>query len=477
MISPTDGELEASPLSIEWNSSSSIPGAFYSPSYSIFVDGQEIVSDLLLETYVADLENGNHTIRVVCNDNYGQRGYASVSFETDAILPQIIVLSHQEGSVLKSNTPIDFNLIDDHFQYALARWDSDLHSLFGPPYTTMLPLGNGNHTFQVIAYDAAGNSRWRDFTFMCDDIPPDVALVDLANSSVLTSDVTIRLEINDTHFDRATYQWDLNGDTEFSYPFEVSVPSGDGIHNLLINATDAAGNQRVMHYQFAIDDTEPVISLVGLANGTILKTGTPLHLTFTDDNFENMDFQWDSALVASYDESDVVLIAPNLEGEHWLHVNATDEAGNTASAFYMFIVDNTPPEISILAPVEGSSVPGGTQVTIDVSDLYLESVSFKWDSGAWNTWSSPYVTYSPTGIGHHALLVNATDQAGNVVQEVFVFLITDTSTTTTTTSTVTTTEPIGSSIDIPASLAIMGIGIYLGILLGIFVLPRLKKKS
>ncbi|MHA2303443.1 MAG: hypothetical protein ACXACD_21085, partial [Candidatus Thorarchaeota archaeon] len=196
MISPTNGDLENSPMQIEWTSSSSIPGAFYSPSYSIFVDGQKIVSDLLLEAYVADLENGNHTVRVVCNDNYGQRGYASVSFETDAIPPQIIVLSHQEGSVLKSNTPIDFDLIDDHFRNALARWDSDLHNLFGPPYTTMLPLGNGNHTFQVIAFDAAGNSGWRDFTFMCDDIPPDVALVDLANSSVLTSDVTIRLEIN-----------------------------------------------------------------------------------------------------------------------------------------------------------------------------------------------------------------------------------------------------------------------------------------
>ncbi|MHA1925709.1 MAG: hypothetical protein ACW974_07315, partial [Candidatus Thorarchaeota archaeon] len=49
-----------------------------------------------------------------------------------------------------------------------------------------------------------------------------------------------------------------------------------------------------------------------------------------------------------------------------------------------------------------------------------------------------------------------------------------TTTTSTTTSTIATTEPSGPSIDIPASLGIMGIGIYLGIILGIFVWPRLR---
>jgi hypothetical protein len=468
-----------SPLQIEWNSSSDIPGALYSPSYRIFVDGQQIVSDLLLDTYSADFEDGNHTIRIVCEDNYGQRGYTSVSIEIDAVLPQIIVLSHEEGSVLKSNTSIDFGFIDDHFSHALARWDSDMYGLFSPPYTTMLPVGNGNHSFDIIAFDTPGNGNFGHYVFICDDNPPDVALTDLVNGSVIASDVTISLEINDTHFDRAVYHWDLNADTEFSFPFEVSVPSGDGTHSLWINATDIAGNQRVVNYQFVTDDTLPVISLMGIANGTILKSGSPINLIFTDTNFKNMGYQWDLAETIYYDESDMILYAPPLEGEHWLYVNTTDEAGNTASAYYMFIVDNTAPEISILTPVEGSSIPGGTQVTIDVSDLYLELVFFKWDSGAWSQWNTPYVTYSPTGIGYHALFVNATDIAGNVLQVVFVFLTADatttiTTTTSTTTSTIATTEPSGPSIDIPASLGIMGIGIYLGIILGIFVWPRLR---
>jgi hypothetical protein len=257
------------------------------------------------------------------------------------------------------------------------------------------------------------------------------------------------------------------------------VPSGDGIHDLWINATDTARNQRVVDYQFITDDIDPVISLMGIANDTILNSGSPINLIVTDSNFENLDYQWDSAEPVNDDESDVVLYAPPLEGDHWLNVNATDKAGNTASASYMFIVDSKAPEISVMAPIEGSSNPSGTRVTIEVSDLYLESVYFKWDSGTWSEWSAPYVTFSPVDKGYHALFVNATDIAGNRVQAVFIFITVDASTTsatstttTTTTTSVTTTETTGPTMDIPTSLVLTGIGVYIGIVLAYSVFKR-----
>ena len=482
IVSPNDGDLTNSPLQLEWNSISTIPGFSYSPSYSIFIDGQRVAAGLPGETYSIALENGNHTIRVVCEDNYGQRGYANVSIECDSILPQIEVANQIAGSVLKSNTLLDFDLIDDHLDGAIARWDSDSWAPFQSPYNTLLPIGNGNHTFHVIAFDAAGNSNFTAFVFICDDVPPDITLRDLANNSILMSDAAISLEINDTYFDKAKYHWDLNDDTEFAYPFEVTIPSGDGIHDLHVNATDIAGNIRVVRYQFVTDDTLPVISLGGIVNGTIMRTGSPVNVILTDLNFENMCYHWDLSEQVNHDYSDVTLYAPPLEGQHWLFVNASDEAGNTASASFMFIVDNTVPKITIISPSEGSSIPSGTQVSVDITELYLDLVHFKWDSGSWSQWNAPFVTVSPAGEGYHALFVNATDLAGNEIQVVFVFVIDDVSTTASTTTTSVTTSPTtplptGPAIDIPASLGIMGIGIYLGLIVGIFVWPRLKRSK
>jgi hypothetical protein len=80
-------------------------------------------------------------------------------------------------------------------------------------------------------------------------------------------------------------------------------------------------------------------------------------------------------------------------------------------------------------------------------------------------------------VGYHALFVNATDLAGNRVQIVFGFIAEDISTNPTTTTPFTTTGPTEPILDLPASLGIMGIGMYLGIILGIFVWPRLRSKK
>jgi hypothetical protein len=475
VIAPIGGDLENSMVDLEWNSSSAIPGAFYNPSYAIFVDGQKYISGLSLENYTITLEQGNHTIRVVCEDNYGQRGYANVSIECDTILPQIEIVNHEAGSVLQSNTLLDFDLIDDHLQSAIGRWDSATWITFTPPYDTTLPSGDGNHTFFILAFDAAGNSNATDFTFICDDSLPDIELVDLVNGSILMSDVTINLNINDTHLDKAEYHWDLNSYSELSSPFEVTSPVGEGIHHLYINATDIAGNFRAAHYQFITDDTSPSISLIGITNGTILKSGSPMNLIVTDFHFENVSYQWDLMHQVFYGISDVILYAPLLEGEHWLFAIATDNAGNRAFASFVFIVDNTAPEILLISPPDGSSIPISTEVSVAVSDVYLDSVYFKWDFGAWNEWNAPYVTYSPTGTGFHVLFVNATDAAGNHDQSVFAFSTVEPTGTTTTSST--STEPAGPDLNLPASLGIMGIGIYLGIVLAVFLWPRLKSRK
>ncbi|MGY5877077.1 MAG: hypothetical protein RTU30_15100, partial [Candidatus Thorarchaeota archaeon] len=498
LLSPIADDLVRSPVTFTWDSSSDIISILYNPIYHVFVDGQRIVSDWSLETCQVAISEGIHTVRLVCQDDYGQRAYDTITIEVDSTAPQIEVVGHEEGSVLKSGSMLEFNFSDSHLQDIFARWDSDPWMPFPLPYDSFLPSGDGTHSFDINATDEAGNWNYTQFTFICDDTVPDISLVGILNGSILKGGSLIDLEINDTYFEIAMYHWDLYDDEEVPYVFETSLPSGDGPHNLYVNATDIAGNQRINHFQFIADDTAPTISLVGLTNGTILKTGSPINLGVNDTHPEIAMYHWDLDEDSFFEELQEVVYVPPLEGEHWLFVNATDEAGNSAFSKYMFVVDNTAPEVSVVSPVEGSSVLSGTQIMIDVFELHIDTVYFRWDTEDWIEWNDPYMTYAPVGDGYHALFVNATDVAGNWVQAVFVFITTDTgisSTTTTITTTVTTTTtqpttspstsvtpttptiPSGPAVDLSTTLGLMGLGIGIGIGITLLIVQLLRRRK
>ncbi|MFW9793917.1 MAG: hypothetical protein ACFFEE_06440, partial [Candidatus Thorarchaeota archaeon] len=246
ILVPSEGELKSSPLLLNWDSSSDIHPLDYNPSYKIFVDGQLVIDNWLLETYSLPVSDGNHTIRIVCEDNFGQRGYDSVSVEIDATKPNNEILNYPAGSVLQSGSLLVFNITDIHLDQVVSGWDSDSWIAFPSPYQTYLPTGDGVHIFHVNSSDAAGNWNYTQFTLICDDTPPDISLVNQVNDTSLVSGTTIELEINDTYLSTVMYHWDVNEDSFFSPEYETSLPSGEGIHNLFVNATDTASNQRVV---------------------------------------------------------------------------------------------------------------------------------------------------------------------------------------------------------------------------------------
>ncbi|MFW9794596.1 MAG: hypothetical protein ACFFEE_09860, partial [Candidatus Thorarchaeota archaeon] len=212
----------------------------------------------------------------------------------------------------------------------------------------------------------------------------------------------------------------------------------------------------------------PSISLQNISNNTILKTGTQMNFEIIDLHFDVVGWSWDSAITTYYDSPIFAVYAPPIEGMHQLLINATDEAGNSHSESYQFVIDNTDPVIVLSSPNEGETIAGGTSITLDVFDLHLSSVYFRWDLSEWDEWSAPYVTTSPLNEGYHSLFVNATDEAGNTVQVVFVFLIVS--------GTDTTTTTYYPPIDLPASLGILVVGLTVGIGVTLILLQILTRR-
>ena len=101
-------------------------------------------------------------------------------------------------------------------------------------------------------------------------------------------------------------------------------------------------------------------------------------------------------------------------GEKTFTVNASDEAGNTASKSVTYtVVDATPPEITVTAPADGAVYAVGEQVTADYScaDERLRRGQLRGQRGR------SARPWTPDRVGEKSFTVQASDNAGNTASK------------------------------------------------------------
>ena len=172
-----------------------------------------------------------------------------------------------------------------------------------------------------------------------------------------TSPVTVSLAAQDNSggsgVKSTTYTLDGGTQTTYSAPFTIS---GDSNHTLTFGSVDNAGNAEALHTVYIpIDTTPPVITVP--ANVTKEATGP---LTIVPLGTANATDAVDGAVTVTNNAT-----ASYPVGTTIIQYNATDLAGNTASAYQsVTITDTTPPALSL--PVQlmvQATGPSGAQVT------------------------------------------------------------------------------------------------------------------
>ncbi|MEL4871182.1 BapA/Bap/LapF family large adhesin [Pantoea agglomerans] len=273
-------------------------------------------------------------------------------------------------------------------------------------FTPNTPLGNGAHTFTVVATDAAGNTSLASngFTFTVDTTPPlaatiasvtdDVGSIKGPLSSGDTTDDTqpllqgsapsgATLAVYDGTTLLGTAILDGNG----GWSFTPITPLTDGPHSLTIHATDAAGNTTVSSpFVLTVDtvapatpdtpaitvnpdggviqtplnpgeitrDTTPTLSGTGTAGDTVTIYGNGVKIgDAVVDNTGNWSWTPPSPLpVGTYD---ITLTVTNMDG-----------TGNeSAPSQPVTITIDTDPPATPAAPIVTDSV---TQITGPVAD-------------------------------------------------------------------------------------------------------------
>lgn len=144
-------------------------------------------------------------------------------------------------------------------------------------FTPTTPLGNGAHTFTVVATDAAGNTSLASdgFTFTVDTTPPLAATIASVTDDVgsikgplsngdTTDDTQPLLQgsapsgATITVYDGTTLLGTAILDGNGGWSFTPITPLTDGPHSLTVHATDAAGNTTVSSpFVLTVDTVAP----------------------------------------------------------------------------------------------------------------------------------------------------------------------------------------------------------------------------
>jgi hypothetical protein len=176
--------------------------------------------------------------------------------------------------------------------------------------------------------------------------------------------------------------------------------TNDGVHILVVTATDLAGSSTSLTRTFIIDRTPPVITIKGVSAEEYVRHPVAITYEAVDPNLR--------AAAATLDGTPFESGAKvGVDGDHRLLVTASDRAGNTAVMVVPFILDTTPPAIAIAGVVDGGTYEVPPMITFEVRDTHLVSATATLDGAAFTSG----VTVS--GEGQHILIVTANDRAGS----------------------------------------------------------------
>lgn len=100
----------------------------------------------------------------------------------------------------------------------------------------------------------------------------------------------------------------------------------------------------------------------------------------------------------------------------------SDDAGNWKSTHFLFITDDTAPEIILISPENGSSVEPNSVINITISES-ISHFTYHWDSDSNQTVIIGTQITFPTSTGRHLLYIYAVDSAGNEAKAIFEFVV------------------------------------------------------
>lgn len=354
------------------------------------------------------------------------RTFTLTSVEDTAIAPVIVLNSPSNGALFAPGETIDLTISDDgSFTASVSIDGAPFSDLLSPWDILTSDWSDGAHIVEVRATDDEGAATQAAFQFDVDGSPPDIEILEPIDGAQVPIGFTVQASVSDEHLSSVTYAVDGGASEELAAPYSVDLTGwAIGAHTIQLVAQDALGHSASASVQFEIVDSTTVVAVADPAFGDVIRPGTPIDVhVYTTGEAECF---WTEAevrheLPRPYD----IDTTDWAEGPHAIVVEASDDLGGASAVDFEVIIDGTPPTMTLVTPAPGSYVTPESFITVRATDTYLLTISWSvfgitaTSESATSSISAAFVTVE----GAFSVAVTAVDQAGNSVQETFVFVM------------------------------------------------------
>ncbi|MBT2678676.1 Ig-like domain repeat protein [Bacillus sp. ISL-35] len=338
-------------------------------------------------------EEGEYEINLKSTDKAGNtKKHEQLAFIIDKTNPVVKIDGVDNNSFNPENKNVTISIDELNFEtnnvsvsatkdgaaFSIGTWKNrEKLSKLGYNFTR-----DGLYTILATAEDKAGNGPITEKrTFTIDKTKPEIEITGVENNAYYNVDKPVNATIKDVNLDinritvtrnGARYNaggFSVNGDlASFRHNF-----SGEGEYNILVEATDKAGNSFSKTMTFTIDKTKPVIMPKFKGQNRVIKDGEYINEVFTP------EFALDEAedMIVSATLNNGANLGKNIpvaarEMKYIYKVLARDKAGNESTLEISFTLDTTKPALNISGVLDGFFNKDITP-KVTYSDIHLDS--------------------------------------------------------------------------------------------------------
>jgi hypothetical protein len=219
--------------------------------------------------------------------------------------------------------------------------------------TTMTANADGVYVVRLSAVDAAGNSAHSEMKLTWDTQPPTVGAGPSSAQNAQFTQTGFASGVTGM-----TYQWSQQsgpGTISFTLPQALATKvtaTQEGVYDIRLTATDAAGNSSYGDATITWDLSQPILSLSTLSDGSYTADPTLVINGVATDKLSGMAWVKVNGTAVTLDTSGVFSTSVTLsQGANVITTTADDQAGNQFSDTRTIIYDPTAPTITVGSPV------------------------------------------------------------------------------------------------------------------------------
>jgi hypothetical protein len=411
LLSPANGSMIAAGQFVDlsiWDD-----GTFDADAY---LDGaflSHLASPWDIDTSTWD--EGTRMLRITAIDDEQAVSTAIYEFDVDANAPSATILYPIDGSHVPLNSVLRAEISDTNLLGAWYSVDGLPAVAFVAPYElSMTGWTTGPLTIDISASDTVGHVTHKSVSFVIVEGSVAIAVLSPLNGSVVHSGTPIVVSVSgDSNIQT---RWTEIGVWQMLGP-DNTIPTTDwpeGLHEVLINATNDLGEFDEYNLAVTIDDTPPTIVLDSPSNNSFVDGTDVIYFRVIDANLLSVAYiLWNTSTSSTDSEIVVSLDSSPSDGYFELRVNSSDKAGNEANATFSYAMDTSPPFVYIEGVSSGDAIKPGPDLNVSAIDTFLSAVQWSLDGGTLQSLTYPYeISTESFSSGWHELQLVANDYSG-----------------------------------------------------------------